>query len=259
VSNDRLRTTLRSSGYSATGLAEHLDVDPKTVQRWVTRGRTPHRTTATRAAKLLNVPPAWLWPDLEEAESGAGNGEVIGFYSHRAQVPKSLWLEMLVGSRHSIDLVTYAALHLVEDHPETVEILKHKAANGVRVRIALGDPDTPEIQLRGREEGMLDGIVGRVRMANAYYASLGNAPGVELNLHTTTLYNSLYRYDDQMLVNHHVYGTHGYMAPVLHLRRSEHADLFDMYSRSFDLIWAESYPTEGSAPRPNGAEFLNGA
>jgi transcriptional regulator with XRE-family HTH domain len=242
MGNDRLRTTLRSSGYSAAGIAEQLDVDPKTVQRWVTRGRTPHRATANRAAKLLNVPPTWLWPGLEQAESGAGNGEVVGFYSHRAQVPKGLWLEMLVGARDSIDLITYAALHLVEDHPETVRILTHKAANGVRVRVALGDPDTPEIELRGREEGMLDGIVGRVRMANSYYAPLREAPGVELHFHTTSLYNSLYRYDDQMFVNHHVYGTHGYMAPVLHLRKTDDGDLFDMYTRSIDLIWGESYP-----------------
>src|SRR4051794_18949388 len=149
MSNDRLRSTLRASGYSTAGLADELDVDPKTVQRWITRDRTPHRNTATRAAKLLNVPANWLWPDLDDAESGAGNGEVVGFYPHRAQVPKNCWLELLLGARERIDIVTFAALHLVEDHPEANALLKHKAAGGVRIRLALGDPDHPEVELRG--------------------------------------------------------------------------------------------------------------
>jgi hypothetical protein len=76
-------------------------------------------------------------------------------------MPKNCWLELLVGARQGISIVTYAALHLVEDNPETIALLKHKGASGVRVRIALGDPDSPEIELRGREERMPDGIVGR--------------------------------------------------------------------------------------------------
>jgi hypothetical protein len=241
MGNDRLRSTLRVSGYSVGGFAAELGVDPKTVQRWMTRDRCPHRSTATRAAQLLNVPAGWLWPSLDDAEQGAGRGEVIGFYPHRSQVPLAIWRDLLVGARQSIDLVTYAALHLVEEHPETVDLLKHKAANGVRVRVAMGDPDHEAVALRGHEERMLDGIVGRVRMANAYYAPLIGAPGVDFRLHHTTLYNSLYRYDDQLLVNHHIYGVHGYLAPVLHLRRTDSGDLFQTYEHSFDMIWEESY------------------
>jgi hypothetical protein len=36
------------------------------------------------------------------------------------------------------------------------------------------------------------------------------------------------------------------MAPILHLRKVEGADLFTMYERSFELAWAESY-SYGSA------------
>jgi hypothetical protein len=31
------------------------------------------------------------------------------------------------------------------------------------------------------------------------------------------------------------------MAPILHLRRVEGADLFEMYARSFERIWEASY------------------
>ena len=67
------------------------------------------------------------------------------------------------------------------------------------------------------------------------------------HLHRTTLYNSIYRFDDQMMINQHAYGTYGYMAPILHLRKVEGADLFTMYERSFELAWAESYPYDPAA------------
>jgi hypothetical protein len=242
LANERLRTTLRASGYTEVTFADEVGVDAKTVQRWITRGRCPHRQTAVRAAKLLRVPATWIWPDLDAGAKGTGGGEVVGFYAHRSEVPNIMFQELLVSATESIDLVTYAALHLVENNPQTIALLKHKAAHGVRVRIAMGDPEHTAIALRGHEERMGDALVGRVRMANAYYSPLRDAPGVEYRLHHTTLYNSLYRYDDQMLVNHHVYGLYGYLAPVLHLRRTDIGDLFRTYERSVELIWEQSYP-----------------
>lgn len=242
MSNDRLRGTLRTSGYSEADLADELGVDPKTVQRWVSRGRTPHPKTATRAAKLLGVPAPWLWPSLQSSEPVGAAREVAGFYPHRAQMPKTLWLDAIVSSRDQIDLITYASLFLPEDNPDSVPLIRHKAENGVRVRIALGDPDSPEIELRDREERMSGGIPGRIRMALAYYRPLVNIPGIEFRLHRTTLYNSIYRFDDQMFINQHIYGTYGYLAPILHLQESDGGDLFSTYARSADLIWGEAYP-----------------
>lgn len=244
MANDRLRSTLRSTGFSESALAEELGVDPKTVQRWITKGRSPHRLTAMRAAKVLDVPAEWLWPDLENAETGAAGGEVVHFYPHRAQVPRNVWLELVVSAKRRIDFITYASLFMGEENPEAIQIMKRKAASGVQIRIGLGDPDSPEIALRGREERMPEGIPGRIRMALAYYRPLVGVPGVTFNLHRTTLYNSIYRFDDQMMINQHAFGTYGYMAPILHLRKVESADLFTMYERSFDLAWEESYPYE---------------
>lgn len=95
------------------------------------------------------------------------------------------------------------------------------------------------MQLRGREERLFDALVGRIQMAHAYYRPLRNVEGVDFRVHGTSLYNSIFRYDDQMLVNQHLYGTYGYMAPILHLRKQSGSDLFDTYLRSFELIWNE--------------------
>jgi hypothetical protein len=42
--------------------------------------------------------------------------------------------------------------------------------------------------------------------------------------------------------------TYGYVVPILHLRRVDGGDLFEMYAKSFSRIWAASYadhPEEG--------------
>ena len=74
--NGRLRATLHANGYTDASFADELGVDPKTVQRWITHDRTPHRTTAYKAAKLLDVPAVWLWPALDSSSTGQVVSEV---------------------------------------------------------------------------------------------------------------------------------------------------------------------------------------
>jgi hypothetical protein len=165
--------------------------------------------------------------------------QVVAFYPHRADTPKRLWMDLLIGAQEEINLFANASLFLPEENPEAIEIINNKAASGVRVRILLGDPAHPTMELRGREERLFDAIPGRIRMALAYYRPLVDIDGIEFRLHGTSLYNSIFRYDDQMLVNQHVYGTYGYLAPILHLRKVPSGDLFETYMRSFELVWSE--------------------
>ncbi|WP_020525214.1 helix-turn-helix domain-containing protein [Catelliglobosispora koreensis] len=241
MANERLREALMKANLSETDLGDLVGVDPKTVQRWITKDRLPHRRIAAQAALRLQVELTWLWPQFQPARS-QDVAEVQAFYPHRAAVPKRHWLELLRGANDHIGLLAYASLFLPEENPEAIEILKAKAAGGTRVQILLGDPDSPEVELRGREEQLFDAIPARVRMALAYYQPLVDWPGIEFHLHRTTLYNSIFVFDDQMLVNQHIYGAYGYIAPILHLRRVDGADLFDTYARSFRRVWDESYP-----------------
>jgi hypothetical protein len=67
-------------------------------------------------------------------------------------------------------------------------------------------------------------------------------PGIEFRFHKTTLYNSIFRFDGEMIVNMHVYGVPGAHAPALHLRKLGAGDLFDTYAKSFVDVWALSKP-----------------
>lgn len=239
--NTRLRTTIQSNGYTEASVAKELGIDSKTVQRWVTQGRTPHRSTAFKVGKLLNVPDTWLWPSLDDKAKSEHPSEVVAFYPHRSEMPKRIWLEMILSARKRIDLFANASLFLPEDNPDSIELLRHKAANGVPVRIMMGDPKSEAVKLRAEEERLHEGLIGRVHMALSYYRPLLGAEGVTFHLHSTALYNSIFRYDDQMLINQHIYGTYGYIAPILHLQKVEGSDLFETYMRSFEMVWNQSY------------------
>lgn len=58
----------------------------------------------------------------------------------------------------------------------------------------------------------------------------------------TTLYTSMFRYDDELLVNPHIWGQPASANPLLHLRRVDAAGWFDNYARSFDAVWAAARP-----------------
>lgn len=224
-------------------LAALVGVDHKTVQRWLHEGRVPHRRTALDVAEALDVALEVLWPEVNEVAVRMPT-EVVALYSHRAAVPKPLWLDLLRSARTQIGLLAYASQFLPEENPGAVALLRQKAQSGVRVRIALGDPDSPEAALRGAEERLGDALPARISMAMAYYRPLLGVPGVEFHQHRTTLYNSIFRFDDEMLVNQHVYGAYGYLAPILHLRRDPAHDMFDMYATSFERVWEASRPLD---------------
>lgn len=83
------------------------------------------------------------------------------------------------------------------------------------MRLLFGDPDSSFVADRGRDEGIGDAMASKIRNSLVHYAPLKGAPGVDVNLHGTTLYNSVYGFDDAMLVNTHVYGLAAGHAPVL--------------------------------------------
>lgn len=244
MSNDRLRDALLRNGITPAGLADELGVDTKTGERWITLGRLPYRRHRHRIAALVRESESYLWPDAVPSEraTAIARSEIVQIFPNRASVPADLWRRLIEGARGQIGVLVYAGLFLPEQHPRLNATLRKKGSEGTHVRLLLGDPDSPQVAERGREEGIGDAIASKIRNTLVHYAPLQNAKGVEVNLHSTTLYSSLYRLDEEVLVNTHVYGLPAGHAPVLHLRRLSAGDLFDTYAESFERVWAQSRP-----------------
>jgi hypothetical protein len=70
--------------------------------------------------------------------------------------------------------------------------------------------------------------------------------GVEFRFHRTVLYNSIYRADDQVLVNTHLFGVTAAVAPVWHLRKLPAGELAGLYVDSFERVWDTATPLDGA-------------
>ncbi|MFD6113010.1 XRE family transcriptional regulator [Streptomyces yangpuensis] len=245
MQNERLRALMASGGWTHASLASATGVDPKSVERWVNLGRTPRRATALLAAEILGEDVHALWPALRQARAArAVSPELVALYDQRADLPVSLFVDLLTTARERIEVLVYAAVFLHEAYPRLNDLLRERAADGCTVRIAIGDADSENVRQRGQEERFGHGIESRCRLALMHYRPLADVPGIELRTHSTTLYNSLYRADDEVLVNAHVWGVNAYGAPVWHLRRHEAGGMFDTYADSFNAVWETARPVE---------------
>ena len=246
MANERLRATLLERGLTPTALGDHVGVDHKTVERWIS-GRVPYRRHRYEVASRLGVDEAYLWPGAlsREQVAAASDGEVLAVYPHRSEVPRDAWQQLFKTAEREIGILVYSGLFIPED-PGIQKILTERARAGVRVRILLGDPDSPQVAARGADEGVDEGMAARIRNALVLYRPLRAIEGTEFRFHRTILYNSIYRSDDQLLVNTHVYGVAASNAPVWHLRKVAGGEIAATYQESFERVWETAVPTPGS-------------
>ncbi|MEU4563766.1 helix-turn-helix transcriptional regulator [Actinoplanes sp. NPDC023936] len=242
--NERLRTAMLERGLTPVGLAEALNVDPKSVERWIS-GRTPYRRHRYAVATQLGVDEVYLWPDALSADqvASASESEIINIYPHRWTVPSDLWRNVFERAEEEIGVLVYSGLFLSED-AGIHRIFQQKADAGVRVRVLLGDPDSENVAQRGADEGLDEVQAAKIRNALVLYQPLRKIEGIEFRLHRTVLYNSIYRADDQLLVNTHIYSFGASQAPVFHLRRVAGGGMVTTYLDSFERVWDGATPLE---------------
>jgi transcriptional regulator with XRE-family HTH domain len=244
MSNERLRKALHDAGLRLDDLARHVGVDAKTAERWITKGRLPHPANRAQTARLLGVEEFELWPQLVTGRRGRAisTAELVEVYPMRGAMPADSWYALIESARVHVDVLVYSGLFLPDGRADLGAVLRRKAEEGIQVRLLFGDPSSEAVALRGREEGIGDGMAARVRLALTLLRDVVDAPNVQLRLHETTLYNSIYRFDDELLVNTHVYGAMATQSPVLRLRRIAGGQLVDHYMASFECVWNGATP-----------------
>ncbi|HEY8717736.1 XRE family transcriptional regulator [Pengzhenrongella sp.] len=243
MSNERLRAALVAAGKTPQQLSEDIGVDPKTVERWVSQDRTPHRTHRLKVACLLSRDDVYLWPATaaDPRAKSASEAELVGLYPNRGSVGVEMWQSLISSSTESIDLLAYAASFLHDAVPDFAETLAAKARAGVRVRLLFGDPDSAAVALRGEEEGIGALMAARCRLTWAYFEPILNDPGVEARKHGSTLYNSIFRFDDTVLVNPHTLGAAASQSPILHFKRVPGGRLFTHHMSGFEHTWSAAH------------------
>ncbi|MGI8446712.1 MAG: XRE family transcriptional regulator [Streptosporangiaceae bacterium] len=226
--NETLRRALMWARLSEEDVAALLEVDPKTVRRWL-EGRLPYLRHRWALAGLVGLDEVDLWPQLRTTRSRPD--EVRAIYPHRDGIPREAWQDFFRSAEHEIGILAVSGQFLAQA-PTILAILHNRAAAGVRLRICLRNPGSSE-----------DGdTVARIREDLALYYQLHDSCDVQIRLHEATLNNSIYRADDELLVVQHAYGVPTSRTPVLHLRRTANGDMVTTYLESFHRIWANALP-----------------
>jgi hypothetical protein len=187
--------------------------------------RTRPRWPAGAACRPRRRPCSGCLPrSLQEARRGR----------HRARAGWNL----IDSAKRQIDLLGYTLYFLALDHPELVSELQSKCANGCRIRAIIADPRSRHVDDRDREEGQPITLVARIGTTMKYFHPLRDCSDFEMRYQDVPLYNSVFRFDDQMLVTPHLYATPGSAAPMIHLRRLAPNGMFSRFAKHFEDVWS---------------------
>lgn len=244
--NQRLHDAIRQTGKRLEDIADKVGTDPKTVSRWIRDGRLPRPHHRQELAQILGVPEAILWPDAPGV--AYGTSELVGIYTTRRELPPSFVSSLLDAAHEHIDVLAYAALWLWDTVPAFADRVAVRITQGVNVRVCLGDPESDAVRLRGQEESIEEDVANRCRLAAKYARAIKYSradPGADtgaVRLSAATLYASIFRFDDDVLLNTHLWGNAASDSPVFHLRRRNDNGIAASVIRSFERVWREAQP-----------------
>lgn len=250
VPNVALDLAMKGKGISRHKLARAIGVTEITVRRWLENVQIKVRLdNAQAAARELGCIPHDLWPDQfppsQEPMSTMGCTTAPFnpvLYASRTQVPITVWENHFSESRSAIDILVIAATFLFDTLDGFTATLADAARRGVQIRFLIGDPDGDNTALRGKEEGIGESVHARSHNSVELLRPYTTTPGLNVRTHETTLYTSIFRVDDDMIVNFHIYGSPGRDNPVMVFSRQQEPRLWATFERAFTRVWDHARP-----------------
>lgn len=236
--NETLCRALLQAGLTEEDVAARLQVDPKTVRRWL-EGRLPYLRYRWALAAMVGLHETDLWPQLRSARSRPG--EVQAVYPHLDAVPEDVWLRLFSSAEREIGILADTA-QPIATHPRVLAVLAQRAAWGVHIRFCLAHPGgLDDAQPRTGQHECIS-AAEEVHGVPSGLEELRQEGQVEIRLHRSTVYAAVYFADDQLLVSQQAYGVPPAEAPVLHLHRTGDGDISPAYLASFTDVWSTAKP-----------------
>lgn len=237
MANDALRRALSDARMTERQLAEAVGVDEKTVARWIAdAGRIPHPKHRYATADVLEVDDTMLWPaSVRSALKIGADREIVSAYPFRSACPRSLWRELITRSGRELFFGGYTNYFLWLEHANLAAALRRKAAQGVRVRFLVGDPDSAVTRERERIENVALTVSTRIKVTLDELGRL--RPAVEGRFSDRHIATSVFAFDDEAIVSIHISDRLGHDSPTLHLRRHGTDGLFDRFVSHAEHLW----------------------
>jgi hypothetical protein len=224
-------------------LAAKVGVDTKTVGRWIS-GRLPHPRHRYAVAGALGVEENMLWPEALRAALKTGHDrEIVAAYPFRSAIPRSLWRDLITGAKDELTFAGYTNYFLWLEVHGLRPTLARKAQSGTVVRFLVGDPGSETTRTRERIEAVPLTVSTRIQVTLAELTKLHEQePAVQGRLSDRHIALSVFRFDNQMIVNVHIADLLGNDSPTLHLRRHEQDGMFDRFAAHVESLWASGRP-----------------
>ena len=140
-----------------------------------------------------------------------------------------------------IDLLGFTLYFLPHQHPELIDTLLAKCETGCQIRIVIADPASESVRQRDAEENEPITLVARIETSLKAFEPLLPCSNADIRFQDAPLYNSIFRFDDEMFVTPHLYATPGNAAPLLHLRRLGPSGMFSRFAAHFEGLWADTH------------------
>lgn len=238
--NQRLRGAILNAELTPAALAAAVEVDVKSVHRWLTEDRIPYPSTRMRVAHALNQQETFLWPELLERDDpfAATATEVERIWPARSSISTETWHALFSRAAAEIDILVFTGGFLIETL-DWSDVLRRRAEDGARVRIMIGDPDSPAVKMRASELSTT-WLPEKCRSTLRYLETLDGQSNVTVRSSGSIPYLSIFRFGDILLANTYAYGEWGYRSPVFQLRCATFDHLFEFYLNSFERVWRDA-------------------
>ena len=235
---------MTTAGIDVDELAARVEVDAKTIRRWVSGATTPYPRHRGRVAHALGCEPHQLWPDLERLIPAAQEDpqEIVTAFARGDDADVPDWRMFLDAAVMQIDLLDFTLREVIQD-PAVVARLAAKADAGCQIRVLVSDRDSVQLAIAEAEQhsdrGLteLPALAWDVERSLGYLQPLLGLPGIQVRTFVAGRFNTILRFDEQMLVTLHLWGTPVPSTPLLYLRRQGDAGLFDRFAGHHDAIW----------------------
>jgi lambda repressor-like predicted transcriptional regulator len=214
MANDNLRAALQKAGLQPDDLAQIVEVDIRTVRRWLS-GRTPYPRQRGKVARALDTPEQHLWPETSATPpprpAAPQTSDLLAAYPSASDPAAPDWNALIRDATDQIDLLGDTLIP-VPGPSGVPELLDTKASNGCEVRILLYEVGRELVPLLGHA-----GIEVRVLNAPAHY--------------------TIHRFDEQLLLTLELLGEEADTAPLWYLHRAASGGLFDRFAQHYNDLW----------------------
>jgi hypothetical protein len=216
VANDKLRAALQGAGLAPDDLAQIVQVDVRTVRRWLS-GSTPYPRQRGKVARALDLTEHDLWPEIATtppSRTRAGQPtDLLAGYATASDLAAPDWKALMRDATNRIELLGDTLLPIL-DTPGVPNLLAAKATHECEIRILVAYP-------------------GR------HLAPLLDQPGIAIRVLEAPAHQTTYRFDEQLLLTLHTHDRDADQAPLLHLRRAAPGGLFDRFAEHYQYLWED--------------------